>query len=85
MEDHGHNESVDSEDTSHDDWYSGFEEEFGLEHSHRADTDARLGSAVRGSEIYEGLIFLMLTGEDEGAGDSDVSEELELHVGYKSG
>ncbi|CAM6006509.1 unnamed protein product [Sphagnum balticum] len=58
--------AVDAENTGHYHRYNRFHDEFGLEHSHGADSHSRFGAPVCGSEI----------GEDEGGSHSDVPEEV---------
>jgi len=67
-EEDGDNKSVDTEDTSHNNGDDGLEEEFWLENDGTADADSRLGSAVGGTEVSE----------DEGGGETHVSEECAL-------
>ena len=68
IEEHGDDKSVDTEDTSHDNGDDGLEEEFWLQNDGGADADSRLGSTVGGTEVSE----------DEGGGDTHVSEECAL-------
>ena len=49
----GHNQTIDTQDTSHNNWYDGFEDQFWLEDTHRRDTDTTLSSTVSSTEIYE--------------------------------
>ena len=67
-DDDGDNKSVDTEDTSHDNWNDGLEDQFWLEDGHTANTDATLGGSIGGSEVAE----------DERAHDSHSSEEESL-------
>lgn len=54
VEDDGHDEAIDTQDTSHDDGYDGLEDQVGLEDTHAADADATLGGSVCGTEVYTG-------------------------------
>ena len=65
LEDDGHDKSVDTEDTSHDDWDEGLEDQIASEHTHAADTDTGLSGTVSGSEV----------GEHEGGSEAHESEE----------
>ena len=47
-----HDKSVDTQDTSHNYWDDGLEDQVWSEDTHRADTDSGLGSSVGGSEVY---------------------------------
>ena len=64
-DDNRDNETVDTEDTSHDNGDDGLDDELGLENSDGADADARLGSTVSGTHVSE----------DEGGNDSHATEE----------
>ena len=66
----GDDHTVNTENTSHDDGYDGLHDEFGLENTHRADTDACFGASVGGTEV----------GENEGRCDTDVSEEVVVRI-----
>jgi len=57
--------AVNTEDTGHDHGNHRLHDQFGFEHSHRADADTCLCGPVGGAQV----------GEDEGGGDSDISEE----------
>ena len=65
LEENGDDHSVHTEHTSHDDGNDRSEEELGLEHGHRDDTNTGLCSSVGGSQV----------GEDEGRGDAHGAEE----------
>jgi hypothetical protein len=65
-DDDGHDHAVNTEDTSHDHRHNWLHDEFGLEDTHRADSDSSLGTTIGSTEV----------GEDEGGGDSDVAEEV---------
>ena len=52
-DDDGDNETVDTEDTSHDNGNNGLDDELGLEDGDGADADARFGSTVGSAEISE--------------------------------
>ena len=65
-DDDGDDHAVDTQDTGHDDGYDGFHDEFWFEDTHGADADSCFCGSVGGSEV----------GEDEGGGNSDVSEEI---------
>jgi hypothetical protein len=60
-DDDGHDHSVDTQDTSHDHWHHRLHDEFGLEDTHGADTNACLGASVGGAQIYVRLIVLAKT------------------------
>ena len=49
--DDGDNESVDTQDTSHDNWDDRFDDEVWLQHSHAGNSYTTLGSAVSSSEV----------------------------------
>ena len=68
VEEDSNDKSVDTQDTCHDNWDDGLEEEFWLEDDCTADTDSRLGSSVGGSEVSK----------DQGSCDTHVSEERVL-------
>lgn len=65
VENHSHDEAVDTQDTRHDNGNNRLEDQVGLQDTHAADADARLGGAVGGAEVAE----------DEGGGDAHVAEE----------
>jgi hypothetical protein len=65
LEDDGHNKSVDTEDTSHDNWDEGLEDQIASENTHAADTDTGLRGTVSGSQV----------GEHEGGSQAHESEE----------
>jgi hypothetical protein len=46
-------ESVDTHDTSHDDWDDRLDDGFGFHDGDGADTEARLSGSVGGSEVAE--------------------------------
>jgi len=52
-DDDGNDHSVDSQDTSHDDWNDGFHDKTRLQDSHRTDSDSTLGGSVRSSQVSE--------------------------------
>ena len=64
----GHNEAVNSEDTSHDTGNEGFEDEVVVHDSDRANTNSRFGSTIGSSEVSK----------HKGGGDSHESEESVL-------
>ena len=68
VEKNGDDKSVDTQDTSHDNWDDGLEEKFWLKDDCTADTDSRLGSSVGCAEVSE----------DQGGGDAHISEECIL-------
>ena len=47
------NKSIDTQDTRHDNWNNGLEDELWLEDSDRADTDSGFGSSVGGTHVSE--------------------------------
>lgn len=51
VEDDSDDKAVDTEDTRHDNGHDGLEDEVGLEDTHAADSDARLGSSVCSTEV----------------------------------
>lgn len=51
VEDDGDDEAIDTEDTRHDNGHDGLEDEIGLEDTHAADADARLGGSVGSAEV----------------------------------
>lgn len=82
------NKSINTQDTSHNNWNDWFENQFGLKDSHRCDSDSTLCSSVCSSKIYcdwlitkSYFIFSifsilnLLTGEDKCACNSNKSEE----------
>ena len=75
-DDDGDDESVDTEDTSHDNWDNRFEDELWLEHGDTTDSDSRFSSSIGSSEVSE----------HQGANDSHASEEeglVWISVDYK--
>merc|ERR1719411_2241805 len=68
LEKNGDDKSVDTQDTSHDNWDDGLEEKFWLKDDCTADTDSRLGSSVGCAEVSE----------DQGSCDAHISEECIL-------
>ena len=68
VEEDGNDKSIDTQDTRHDNWDDGLEEELWLEDDCTADADSRLGSSVGGSEVSK----------DQGSCDAHVSEERVL-------
>lgn len=64
-DDYGHDHTVNTKDTGHNDWHHWLHNEFRLEDTHGADSHSSLSATIGCSEV----------GEDEGGGDSDVSEE----------
>ena len=77
LKDDGHNKSVDTEDTSHNNWDEGLEDQVASEHTHAADTDAGLSGTVSSSKV----------GEDEGRSQAHEAEEgvlVGVVVTYKS-
>ena len=69
-DDDGDDHTINTEDTSHDDWDDGLHDKFGFEDTHGADSDTGFGGTVGGSKV----------GKDEGWGDSNVSEEVVVRV-----
>jgi len=65
VKDDSDDESVDTEDTRHDNGHNGLEDEVGLEDTHAADADARLGGSVGSAQVAE----------NEGRSDAHVAEE----------
>jgi len=65
LEDNGNDETVDTEDTSHNNGDEGLEDEVLSQHSNGGNTDTGLGSTVGSSEV----------GEDEGSGEAHETEE----------
>jgi hypothetical protein len=63
--DNGNDEAIDTENTSHDTGDQRLEDEVLSQDTDGADTDTRLGSSVRGTEV----------GEYEGRGETHVPEE----------
>lgn len=51
VEDDGDDESVDTQDTRHDNGDDRLEDEFGLEDTHAADADTALSGTVGGTEV----------------------------------
>ena len=68
VEENSNDKSIDTEDTRHDNWDDGLEEELWLQDDCTADADSRLGSSVGGSEVSK----------DQGSCDAHVSEERVL-------
>lgn len=61
LEDDSDDETIDTEDTSHNNGDDGLEDEVGLEDTHAADADARLGGTVGSTEVYtRKMISIML-------------------------
>ena len=48
----GDNKAIDSQNTSHDNWDDGFEDELRLEDSHGGDSDSGLGGSVGSSQVF---------------------------------
>lgn len=48
----GDDESIDTQDTSHDNWDDWFENEFWFEYTHWCDTDTGFGSSVSCPQVY---------------------------------
>ena len=46
LENDGNDQTIDTQDTRHDNGYDGFEDKFWLEHSHAGNTDTTLSSSV---------------------------------------
>ena len=65
IKEYSYDESIDTQDTSHDNRNDGLEEEFWLQDDCAADAHSRLGSSVCGSEVSE----------DQSCCDTHVSEE----------
>lgn len=53
LEDDSHDKTVDTEDTRHNDWDEGLEDEVGLQHTDGANTDTGLGGSVSGAQVAE--------------------------------
>lgn len=45
-------QSINTQDTSHDNWNDWLEDEFWFEDTHWGDTDSTLSSSVRSSQVY---------------------------------
>lgn len=65
VQDHSHDQAVDTQNTRHDNGDDGLEDEVGLEDTHAADADARLGGTVSSTEVAE----------NESSSDTHVPEE----------
>jgi hypothetical protein len=65
LEDDCDDKAVDTQNTSHNDWNEGSEDQFGSEDTHTANTDTGLGSAVGSAQVAE----------DQSGGDSHETEE----------
>jgi len=52
-EEDSNNESIDTQDTGHNDWNNGLEDELWLQDGNGADTDSRFGGSVGGSHVSE--------------------------------
>ena len=76
LQNDGHDETVDSQDTRHNDGDERLEDQVVLEHTHGGDTDASLGNTVARAQVAE----------DEGGGDAHKAEEGVLVgvVNYRS-
>lgn len=68
--DDSNDHTVDTQDTSHDDWDNGLHDEFGFEDTHGADTDSSFGGSVSSAQVSE----------DQGGGDADVAEEIVVGI-----
>jgi len=62
----GNDDTIDTENTCHDNWDDGLEDLVRVNNSEGGDTDTGLGSSVGGSEV----------GENKGSSDTHVGEEL---------
>ena len=71
----GNDDTIDTQDTCHDDWDDSLEDLVGVNDTEGGDTNTGFGSTVGGSEV----------GENKGGGDTHVGEELWGGVfGYRS-
>lgn len=53
LQDNSDDKAVDTQDTCHNNWDQGLEDQLWLEDTHGADTDTGFGSTVRGSQVAE--------------------------------
>ncbi len=51
LQNHSHDQTIDTQDTRHDNGYDGFEDKVGLEDSHRGNTDSTLSGSISSSEV----------------------------------
>jgi len=68
-----HDHAVNTQDTGHDHGHDWLHDEFRLQDTHGANTNTSFGWSVSSTEV----------GEDEGWGDTDVSEEVLGHVDWE--
>ena len=65
LQDDSHNKAVDTQDTSHNDWNEGLEDQVWLQDTDGGDTNTGLGGTVSGTQVAE----------HQGGGDSHEAEE----------
>ena len=75
----GNDETVDTQDTSHDDGNDGLHDQFRLQDTHAADTNTTLSSTISSTQILNLVrrkLRLRLTGKDKGGRDTDETKEI---------
>ena len=79
-DENGNDETVDTQDTSHDDGNDRLHDQFRLQDTHTADTNTTLSGTISSTQIWKNCLEKgggqRLTGKDEGGRDTNETEEI---------